>query len=103
MASVTPGTVLSLTLEEKVEIANSLPPTTVDMLETFEYDHLPPELQVFSQPFHDLAWHIAQVSSKRGSERTACLRKLREAKDCAVIMRVPVGKLTSLLRRTTTP
>lgn len=102
MADVTPGTVLSPTLEEKIAIAETLHPATVDLLETFEYGHLPPELQVFSQPFHDLAWHIAQVPSKRGSERTTCLRKLREAKDCAVIMRVPIGKLTSLLGRTST-
>jgi len=103
MATVDHNTVLHPSLQEKIDIAEGLHPSVVDLLETFEYDHLPPELQVFSQPFHDLAWHIAKTPSHRGAEKTVCLRKLREAKDCGVIMRVPVGKLMNHLGQTTNP
>lgn len=53
------------------------------MLQFFRYDHLPPGLQAVSQPFHDLA-HSVVMALPRNPERTVCLRKLLEAKDCAV-------------------
>ena len=49
----------------------------------FTYDHLPPSLADVSRPFCDLAHHIIQTM-RRNPERTVCLRKLLEAKDCAV-------------------
>jgi hypothetical protein len=53
------------------------------MLQFFSYEHLPANLQVISRPFHDLA--IGLVSTlPRNPERTVALRKLLEAKDCAV-------------------
>jgi len=53
------------------------------MLQFFEYLHLPPHLQDASQPFCVLAETIVRTLP-RNSERTVALRKLLEAKDCAV-------------------
>jgi len=47
------------------------------------YGHLPPDMQTASRPFADLAQHIIQTLPA-GPERTVALRKLLEAKDCAV-------------------
>ena len=52
------------------------------ILEHFTFDHLPEELQRVSAPFAQLAHDIAGKMS--GPETTTCLRKLLEAKDCAV-------------------
>lgn len=56
---------------------------TEPMLQFFKYDHLPEPLQHASKPFCDLAGHLAS-NFPRNPERTAALRKLLEAKDCAV-------------------
>lgn len=53
------------------------------ILKYFEYAHLPPVLQEVSKPFHELA-HLMVNSLPAGSERSAGLRKLLEAKDCCV-------------------
>jgi hypothetical protein len=53
------------------------------MLRWFEYEHLKPELQVISNPFHDLAHHLVGTLD-RSPERTVALRKLLESKDAAV-------------------
>lgn len=53
------------------------------MLQFFGYAHLPEQLQAVSKPFHDLADAMA-TGIPRNPERTAALRKLLEAKDCAV-------------------
>jgi hypothetical protein len=53
------------------------------MLKFFTYDHLPKPLQGKSQPFAELALHIV-YNVPRNPERTVALRKLLEAKDCAV-------------------
>jgi hypothetical protein len=53
------------------------------MLRFFAYEHLKPELQAMSAPFGDVAGWIVE-SLPRNPERTVCLRKLLEAKDCAV-------------------
>lgn len=58
-------------------------PKTDPMLQFFEYAHLRPELQVVSKPFGDLARLIVE-GLPRNPERTVALRKLLEAKDCAV-------------------
>ena len=63
----------------------------------FEYAHLPPHLQAVSKPFHDLAHAIVKGDNvpeagtvtiglllPANPERTVALRKLLEAKDCAV-------------------
>lgn len=67
------------------------------LLQFFLYEHLPPHLQAVSKPFHDLAWAIVHGDNTPESgnvtigealpgnpERTVALRKLLEAKDCAV-------------------
>lgn len=53
------------------------------MLQFFQFAHLPPHLQVASKPFCDLAVLITDTFP-RNPERTVALRKLLEAKDCAV-------------------
>jgi hypothetical protein len=53
------------------------------MLQFFSYDHLPPHLQTVSKAFGELAAEIAETLP-RNPERTVALRKLLEAKDCAV-------------------
>jgi len=53
------------------------------MLKYFEFSHLPPHLQSISKEFAGLAIFMV-VNLTRCPERTAGLRKLLEAKDCAV-------------------
>lgn len=58
--------------------------TPVDrMLKYFKYDHLPPHLQSVSKPFGELAKKLCE-NLRSTPERTIALRKLLEAKDCAV-------------------
>ncbi len=56
---------------------------TEPMMQFFAYSHLPAHLQAISKPFGDLAQHMVDTLP-RNPERTAGLRKLLEAKDCAV-------------------
>lgn len=53
------------------------------MLQFFKYDHLPEHLQAVSKPFAELADQIVNTLPSN-PERTVALRKLLEAKDCAV-------------------
>lgn len=53
------------------------------LLQFFTHAHLPTHLQVVSQAFCDLATEV-DATLPRNPERTVCLRKLLEAKDCAV-------------------
>lgn len=53
------------------------------MLQFFVYEHLPSHLQAVSKPFGDLARQLV-ADLPRNPERTVALRKLLEAKDCAV-------------------
>lgn len=53
------------------------------MLQFFTYTHLPEALAAISAPFCRLAV-LTVTTLPRNPERTACLRKLLEAKDCAV-------------------
>ena len=58
------------------------------MLRFFQYTHLPSHLQGASKPFCELAeWMVKTLP--RNAERTAGLRKLMEAKDCAVRANLP--------------
>jgi hypothetical protein len=56
---------------------------TEPMLQFFAYEHLPPHLQAISKPFSLLARDLV-ATLPRNPERTVALRKLLEAKDCAV-------------------
>ena len=63
--------------------------TNLKILEYFKYDHLPEHLQKISKPFYELAIKLATElpDSQRniiGGEKYFALRKLLEAKDCAV-------------------
>jgi ATP-dependent Clp protease ATP-binding subunit ClpA len=53
------------------------------LLQFFAYEHLPEHLQERSKPFGDLARRLVETLP-RNPERTMALRKLLEAKDCAV-------------------
>jgi hypothetical protein len=53
------------------------------LIQFFHYEHLPIEKQGVSKPFGELAKLIVQTLP-RNPERTTALRKLLEAKDCAV-------------------
>ena len=53
------------------------------MMQFFAYAHLPAHLQNISKPFGDLAQQMIDTLP-RNPERTVGLRKLLEAKDCAV-------------------
>jgi hypothetical protein len=52
-------------------------------MQYFQYSHLPPALQAASKPFHELASHMVRTLP-RNPESTVAMRKLLEAKDCAV-------------------
>lgn len=53
------------------------------LLQFFAYEHLPSHLQQVSKPFGELANQLAQTLPAN-AETTTALRKLLEAKDCAV-------------------
>ena len=53
------------------------------LMQFFAYEHLPAHLQAVSKPFGELARQI-QETLPDNPEKTTALRKLLEAKDCAV-------------------
>lgn len=53
------------------------------LLQFFKYDHLPEKLQAVSKPFCELAHHLVETLPQN-PETTTAVRKLLEAKDCAV-------------------
>lgn len=53
------------------------------LMQFFAYSHLPEHLQIVSKPFGDLATAINDLLPNN-PEKTVALRKLLEAKDCAV-------------------
>lgn len=57
------------------------------LMQFFAYDHLPEPLQSVSRPFGQLAQIIVDTLPSN-PERTVALRKLLEAKDCAVRARL---------------
>ena len=56
---------------------------TAPLLQFFKFDHLPTHLAEASEPFALLAQRLV-AKFPRNPERTVALRKLLEAKDCAV-------------------
>lgn len=56
------------------------------LLQFFAWEHLPPHLQEVSKPFGELAQKLLELPDN--PERTVALRKLLEAKDCAVRARL---------------
>jgi hypothetical protein len=53
------------------------------ILQFFHYSHLPEKLQSRSKPFCEMARNIIDTTP-RNAERSTALRKLLEAKDCAI-------------------
>lgn len=62
-----------------------------NLIEYFEFSHLPPHLQKISKPFSELA-NFMMIALNNDSESTTMMRKLLEAKDCAVRSAVRSGK-----------
>ena len=60
------------------------------LLQFFAWGHLPERLQNVSRPFGELA-NVIVETLPRNPERTTALRKLLEAKDCAVRALVAEG------------
>lgn len=54
------------------------------ILKHFAYGHLPYELAIISEGFHNLAYDLASLHGLTGPEASTALRKLLEAKDAAV-------------------
>lgn len=63
------------------------------LLQFFTFEHLRDDLQEVSRPFAELAHHLV-LTLPRNPERTVALRKLLEAKDCAVRARLYVNPAT---------
>lgn len=59
------------------------------ILKFFRFKHLPHHLQAISEPFATLAEEMASRNSTQPAEVAAGLRKLLEAKDCAVRAALP--------------
>lgn len=57
------------------------------LMQFFKYDHLPAHLQEISKPFGELA-ELLVSTLPENPEATTALRKLLEAKDCAVRARL---------------
>jgi hypothetical protein len=64
-----------------------MPDNSDPLLQFFVYSHLPPHLQEYGKLFTELAQIIIETLP-RNPERTACLRKLIEAKDSAIRARL---------------
>lgn len=64
------------------------------ILKFFHYDHLPAHLHGISSPFSALAYQMAERETHHPAELAAGLRKLLEAKDCAVRAALWPGETT---------
>lgn len=82
-------------MKKENDMDDTIHPSQVLLLRYFEYEHLPEHLQQVSKHFHWLAHalvgdaptHEASTHEQirlDGPELTVALRKLLEAKDCAV-------------------
>lgn len=63
-------------------------PSTQHIVRQFAWSHLPVSLQDASAPFGALVETLLGRITTDGPELTVALRKLREAKDCAVVAMV---------------
>jgi hypothetical protein len=68
---------------ESAELKIAVENTTEQIMQFFEYEHLPVHLQEVAEPFRDLARAVIR-RVPRNPERTVALRKMLEAKDAAV-------------------
>jgi hypothetical protein len=74
----------NVAMGEQIETLPTLTmhPAAEQLMKFFAFNHLPPLLASVSAPFGELAWRIA--FGPQNAEATVALRKLLEAKDCAV-------------------
>jgi hypothetical protein len=72
---------------ENTSAPDPIHPACRQVLQYFEYKHLPEHLQEVSKACYDLAWQMA-FTSPQNPELTVGLRKLLEAKDCFVRARL---------------
>src|SRR5689334_18964476 len=71
---------ISMTKEKEPKMNSS---DDDNLLQFFEFGHLPPHLAEVSKPFFQLAGNLMYLVPQN-EERRMALRKLLEAKDCAV-------------------
>ena len=83
----TANAVIDAAIMEATKQALALVLSEDRMLKYFQFAHLPPYLAATSAPFAELAARLV-TELKSGPERTVALRKLLEAKDCAVRQRL---------------
>ena len=74
---------LNFTPSKAVLILPTRKKTIMNLIQFFEYEHLPAHLQEISKPFGDLAKQMVSLLPMN-PETTVMLRKLLESKDCAV-------------------
>jgi len=72
-----------------MQLPANLHPSISEVLANFEFEHLPPHLAAVSRPFAEVACRLVAEEAEgglglAGAELTVCLRKMVEAKDCAV-------------------
>lgn len=71
-------------------------PSTASLVRWFTFSHLPEgAARGVSQLFHTLAWQLLEVLPD-GPELSAGLRKLLEAKDCAVRAAIAAAREDSM-------
>ncbi len=67
----------------QIKLDEALKAQVPDIMQFFAYQHLPDHLQQISRPFGEMAKSLIQMLPAN-TERNLALRKLLEAKDCAV-------------------
>ena len=69
------------TMSQPLQQPSKMPENYMDQF--FSYGHLPPEMGEVSKPFCELGKHVIKTLPDN-PERATALRKILEAKDCAV-------------------
>lgn len=84
---------ISTTIQPPVPAAHPNEETmTENILQFFEYAHLPPRLQAVSKPFCDLAHAIARTIAELETERDRLRKENRELKKYAVALDLALSK-----------
>lgn len=79
-----------MSLAERLAAAkDTVHPATWQVLRFFKFEHLQGHMRIVSAQFADLALTLVEDDELSGPELTVALRKLMEAKDCAVRAALP--------------
>lgn len=70
-------------------------PAIVEIMDHFDYNHLPPHLRTVSRELAEVAEAMVEYHELTGPEVTVGLRKLLEAKDCFVRAAVQKAKVAA--------